>query len=69
MASNFAKLLELLGRGIIGPFGRLNNTAHNESHVLAINLIDPSSGDTGPHAWWRAMDPNLRVHPDTHPSV
>jgi hypothetical protein len=42
MASNFAKLLELLGRGIIGPFGRLNNTAHNESHVLAINLVDPS---------------------------
>jgi hypothetical protein len=32
-------------RRIIGPFRRINNTAHDEPHVLAIDLPDRSSSD------------------------
>jgi hypothetical protein len=35
----------VLGQGIIGPLGRLNNTAHNKPHALTIDLLDNSSSD------------------------
>jgi len=42
---NASRFPHVLGQGIIGPFRRLNNSAHNEPHVFAINLSDLSSSD------------------------
>ena len=45
VVSTLAASVRILGRGIIGPLRRLNNTANNEPHALAAYLLDPSSGD------------------------
>ena len=45
MLNELAASHRFLGQGIIGPLRRLNNTAHNEPHVLTIDLPDRSSSD------------------------
>jgi hypothetical protein len=38
MLNKLAPSHHVLGQGIIGPFRRINDTVHDESHTLAIYL-------------------------------
>jgi hypothetical protein len=37
--------LSFHSQGIVKPLRRINNTAHNEFHMLTIDLLDRSSSD------------------------